>query len=197
MSISKSFEASVKNESIDVVRSILINSLITDRTFKKFDEELEYAKNIFNDIIQDGDEVELNLDKTTWNDSYCGLVSFELLSNFSLKRINHLKEVLIEIHGEPELVDNRQDNVAKTEVQKSSGVIDKTYSKIQGNSHDNLNIKSSNYYDNLNAFVKKYPNLEKQQINRIMKKHFKNYIQNILKNIDVELESLNSNLNNK
>lgn len=101
MSISSSFKNNVESGDIINVRAALINSLMMDKSYAKFDEELACAKQHFgDDILQEHGGSNLQDDHDTWDESYCGVVSFDLLNNFSFKRINHLKEILTELHGD-------------------------------------------------------------------------------------------------
>lgn len=98
MSISESFKKNVSSGDVDNVRAALINSLMIDRTFKKFDEELTYAKSDLNGIIETN-KGETFANSSAWDINYIGKVSFDLQGNFSNERIKHLKEVLIAVHG--------------------------------------------------------------------------------------------------
>lgn len=91
--ISTEFQKNVQAGDIFSVRSALIDYLIVDRTFMKFDEALAFAgKNM--DVIVPFDGKALQEDTAGWDEDYLNLAKVGLLNNFSRERIDHLKAVI-------------------------------------------------------------------------------------------------------
>lgn len=90
--VSEEFKQNVTSGDLDTVRSALIDYLIIDRTFKKFDEALSYAENSLN-IIEPFNN-ESSFYKESWNIDYLNQQKVALMMNFSKERISHLKNVI-------------------------------------------------------------------------------------------------------
>ncbi|MCM1022641.1 MAG: hypothetical protein NC395_01115 [Prevotella sp.] len=95
--ISPEFKRTVESGDSVGVRSVLLDYLIIDRTFKKFDEALEYANERL-DVIQPHDDTNVGYpidnDCEKWDERYLDLQSAELMFNFSQDRIDHIKKVI-------------------------------------------------------------------------------------------------------
>lgn len=90
--ISEEFKQNVSSGDLDTVRSALIDYLIIDRTFRSFDESLEYAKNSM-DILESYNS-ESPFAEEPWNSNYLNQQKVALMMNFSLERIEHIKKVI-------------------------------------------------------------------------------------------------------
>ena len=90
--ISEEFKQNVASGNPDMVRSTLIDYLIIDRTFKSFDEALEYANNFMGIIESFNNEPPFS--EEPWNRTYLNQQKVALMMNFSLERIAHIKKVI-------------------------------------------------------------------------------------------------------
>ena len=90
--VAKEFSENVRSGDVMTVRSALIDSLICDRTFRTFDEALQYASSQL-PVIEEHDGKAFE-PKSAWNRRYLNLQKAELSSNFSQARIDHLKDVI-------------------------------------------------------------------------------------------------------
>lgn len=95
--VSQEFKKTVESGNLNRVRSVLLDDLIIDRTFKMFDEALAYANERL-DVIQPHDDANVGYpiddDREKWDDRYLSLQSTELMVNFSQDRIDHIKKVI-------------------------------------------------------------------------------------------------------
>lgn len=91
--VSREFMDNVQNGNVYRVRSVLLDYLIIDRTFKTFDEALEYASRTM-DVVQKYDNEPFVLDKDKWNMRYLNVQKATLMMNFAPERIQHLKDVI-------------------------------------------------------------------------------------------------------
>lgn len=91
--ISTEFKQNVGSGDLVTVRSALVDYLIIDRTFKKFDEALKYAcANI--SILQVFDNEPLETESEKWDNAYLNQQKVALMVNFSKERIEHIKRVI-------------------------------------------------------------------------------------------------------
>lgn len=91
--VSREFMDNVKNGNAYRVRSVLLDYLIIDSTFKTFDEAFEYASRHVQ-VTQKYDNEPFELDKNKWNMRYLNVQKATLMLNFAPERIKHLKEVI-------------------------------------------------------------------------------------------------------
>lgn len=99
--ISEEFKQNIESGDLDTIRSALIDYLIIDRTFRSFDEALEYAKNCM-DIIEPYNN-EPPFVEEPWGSNYLNQQKVALMMNFSLKRIEHIKEVILKVIPEQKI----------------------------------------------------------------------------------------------
>lgn len=91
--VSREFMDNVQNGNAYRVRSVLLDYLIIDSTFKTFDEAFEYASRHVQ-VTQKYDNEPFELDKKKWNMRYLNVQKTTLMLNFAPERIKHLKEVI-------------------------------------------------------------------------------------------------------
>lgn len=91
--ISNEFKQNVESGDLVTVRSALVDYLIIDRTYKKFDETLEYACANMN-ILQAFDNEPLETESEKWDNAYLNQQKVALMVNFSKERIEHIKSVI-------------------------------------------------------------------------------------------------------
>ena len=91
--ISTEFKQNVESGDLVTVRSALVDYLIIDRTFKKFDEALDYARTKLR-IIQLYDNAPFETETGKWNNGYLNQQKVALMVNFSEERIEHIKKVI-------------------------------------------------------------------------------------------------------
>lgn len=91
--ISTEFKQNVENGDLITVRSALVDYLIIDRTFKKFDEALEYTCENLN-IMEPYDNNPFKMDSEKWDNTYLNQQKVALMLNFSNERIVHIKSVI-------------------------------------------------------------------------------------------------------
>ena len=98
--ISNEFKENVNSRNVFTIRSALIDYLIMDTSFKKFDEAIEYTKQQHIEILEpfsesEIDSIEQNSDK--WSNDYLNRQKCGLIDNFSQERIEHLKKVILKV----------------------------------------------------------------------------------------------------
>lgn len=91
--VSREFMDNVQNGNAYRVRSVLLDYLIIDSTFKTFDEAFEYASRHVQ-VTQKYDNEPFELDEKKWNMRYLNVQKATLMLNFAPERIKHLKEVI-------------------------------------------------------------------------------------------------------
>ena len=88
--ISLDFKNNVQLGDIFSIRSALVDYLIVDRTFAKFNEALEYAERDLQITVPfEENAAPMKLDG--WDEHYLNLAKVGHLSNYSEERSNHLK----------------------------------------------------------------------------------------------------------
>lgn len=92
--ITQEFKSTVLNKNLLRTRIMLKNSLIVDPTFLQFDEMLEYAQRILPNLFCSFESDVLENDSSKWTENQMNIELVELVNNFSLERINHLKKVI-------------------------------------------------------------------------------------------------------
>lgn len=91
---SNEFDKNVKSDDIFSIRSALLDYLIIDTSFKKFDKELEHAQKTLQVIEPDNGNDDYDFDKAHWDIKYLNMQKVALMVNFSQKRIDHIKQVI-------------------------------------------------------------------------------------------------------
>lgn len=99
--ISNTFKNYVSSKDLISIRSVLLDSLFIDKTFSKYNENLTYAKNNGCNVFENHNNRELILDKSKWSKDYLTKLSVELSDNFSIERVEHMKQVIISVNGKP------------------------------------------------------------------------------------------------
>lgn len=120
--ISEEFKKNVESGDVVTVRSALVDYLIIDTTFRRFDEALDYAKQLINVIEKDDGMADYDFVQEHWNEIYLNKQKVALMVNFSQKRIDHVKRVIKTV-----LADKAYS------VQKSDTIKESSYVKQQGN----------------------------------------------------------------
>ena len=95
--ISEEFRAAVSDNNRLRARVLLKDSLLSDPTFKQFDEMLSYVKDKIPDIMLPFDGKNLEKDSLKWNRELMNLELVKLVSNFSCERVDHLKAVISKV----------------------------------------------------------------------------------------------------
>ena len=93
--ISAVFRQNVASGDLDTVRSALIDYLIIDRSFTSFNEALEYAQNTLNIIEPFNNETPFS--EEPWESNYLNQQKVALMMNFSVDRIEHIKQVISKV----------------------------------------------------------------------------------------------------
>lgn len=109
--VSQEFQAAVNQGNLLRARIMLKDSLLVDPTFLQFNELLAYGRTRLPDLIEPFDGELLNMEPSCWNQDQMNMELVQLVNNFSLERINHLKKVI-------EVV--KADDIKKYELQKKS-----------------------------------------------------------------------------
>lgn len=93
MALTNTFYEAVQAGNVRRVRIMMQDSLLVDPTFTEFNT-MEKAAASMAGLYDEHDGKELIEDRNLWNDDYMDKVMVKVLSNFSHKRIEHLKEVV-------------------------------------------------------------------------------------------------------
>lgn len=91
--ISTEFKQNVQSRDLVTVRSALVDYLIIDRSFKSFDEALDFAQGSL-DILQSYDGESFETESEKWDKNYLNRQKVALMVNFSQERISHIKMVV-------------------------------------------------------------------------------------------------------
>lgn len=91
--VSEEFKRNVESGNVISVKSALVDYLIQDPTFTRFDEALKEARKSMN-VIDQHDGRPFESDSSKWDDAYLNDVKVALMVNFSEERINHIKRVI-------------------------------------------------------------------------------------------------------
>lgn len=94
--ISREFQENIESGDVMLVRCVLSNDLIVDRTFKKFKEEFEVARKKM-DLLEPYDEEAFEADSEKWDMEYLSHQKVALIENFSEERIAHMQEVITKV----------------------------------------------------------------------------------------------------
>lgn len=119
--ISEEFKKNVESGDAVTIRSALIDYLIIDTTFCRFDEALDYAGKVIDVIEPDDGKDNYDFMQEHWNETYLNNQKVALMVNFSQKRIDHMKQVIKTV-----LPDKAHD------VQKPETVKEPSHGKPQG-----------------------------------------------------------------
>lgn len=92
MSVSSEFKSVVEQGDLIATRSYLTNYLIGEDDYSLFDEALAYASERL-PVIQEDDGSDIEENRSLWTKDYLNGLLVKVVSNFSKKRINHIKEV--------------------------------------------------------------------------------------------------------
>lgn len=126
--ISREFEETIKSGKPMAVKSVLLDYLIMDRTFQKFDEALEAAKKLNIIVPYAGDPIEKDSQK--WDKEYLNMQKVELMENFSEERIEHLKAVIAKVMPLNE-IQNKATHKIDVGTEKKQNNISKKNDKVQ------------------------------------------------------------------
>ena len=92
--VSEEFKKNVESGDVVTIRSALVDYLIIDTTFSRFDEALDYAKQLIDVFEPDDGKADYDLVQEHWNETYLNKQKVALMINFSQKRIDHVKLVV-------------------------------------------------------------------------------------------------------
>lgn len=92
--VSDEFKRNVESGNVVTVRSALVDYLIIDTSFRRFDDALDYAQNHINVVVPDDEEQSYDFKEENWDEEYLNKQKVALMINFSMKRINHIKQVI-------------------------------------------------------------------------------------------------------
>lgn len=80
--VSEEFKKNVELGDVVTIRSALIDYLIIDTTFRRFDEALEYAKQLIDVIEPDDGKADDGLAQEHWDETYLNKQKVALMVNF-------------------------------------------------------------------------------------------------------------------
>lgn len=120
MSISKEFMDAVAAGNKLRTRIMLSNYMITDPSFREFDESLKYALESMNDLVVPHDEEELVYDVTAWTKEYLDKERGILVNNFSQERIDLLRQICSHIYGKRVEEGHREEFVCEAKAKRES-----------------------------------------------------------------------------
>ena len=98
MSISDEFKKAVFEKDKILVRIMLKDSLLIDKTFKDFDDMSKYAcENGISDLYDEHKGKDF-LDESHWTENYLNEEKVSVIKNFSKKRIKLLKRIINKLY---------------------------------------------------------------------------------------------------
>ena len=94
MAVAEEFKSAVSAGNRTMVRIMLKDSLLVDKSFVSFNEMLAYAEKRMDNLydVHDGEVLIEEPDK--WNKDYMNQQLFAVVSNFSKERLNLLKKIV-------------------------------------------------------------------------------------------------------
>lgn len=140
--ISLEFKAAISVKNLLRTRIMLKDSLIVDPTFEQFNEMLAYAESKLSNLFVPFDGERLENDRTKWNEVVMNEELVKLVTNFSEKRVEHLKEVVAKVlESKAAKIRCEKNEQNKTVCQQRSGFpsIKKIKSRIKKNWRPSLN----------------------------------------------------------
>jgi len=99
MALTTSYKNAINNKDLMLIKIMLKDSLVLDRSFRNFDEMYAAIPKSIN-ITDLHDKKNFELDMQKWDKNYLNTVLVDLIDNFSIERIKHIKEVISYIYAE-------------------------------------------------------------------------------------------------
>lgn len=93
MVISEELRQGVLEKDILTVRIMLKNSMVSDPTFREFNQMLAFAEEGLGELYDAHEGDELEADSSNWTKEYMDKQMVKLINNFSRERVNHVKKV--------------------------------------------------------------------------------------------------------
>lgn len=122
MAVAEEFKSAVSAGNRTMVRIMLKDSLLVDKSFVSFNEMLAYAEKRMDNLydVHDGEVLIEEPDK--WNKDYMNQQLFAVVSNFSKERLNLLKKIVSHIYRGDSVNDTINENKKSSKCQgKVSG----------------------------------------------------------------------------
>jgi len=129
MAVSKSMIEAVDSKNLNSIYSLFYTILLSDPGFKtdKFDEAFRYVTSCKIDGFIQPHNGDSFAPQSEWDDKYWDKVASELVDNFSVERIQHIKEVAKKVYPRIDESNHNSNNAQKktdsmqnTMVQKNS-----------------------------------------------------------------------------
>ncbi|MTN82227.1 hypothetical protein GMB34_13840 [Turicibacter sanguinis] len=136
MSLTDKFYEAVKLGDVQSVRIMMKDSLLTDPSFKQFEQMEKYSSSL-KGLYEEHDGRDFQ-DKSTWNDSYMNKLMVQVVNNFSHERVEHLKDVIHYLRP----ISN---SMAESEFFNSQNKISGDKNQTDRNEKKYLTVKGSEY----------------------------------------------------
>ncbi len=98
MALTTKFIEAVNSNNKVRVRIMLKDIMLVDPTMKQFDEMLDYAKSNLSDLYDEHDGENLIFDNAKWNIDYLNKQMVTVVTNFSVERVNLLRNMVKHIY---------------------------------------------------------------------------------------------------
>lgn len=95
--VSSEFKATVEDKNLLLTKIMLKDSFVLDPTFAQLREMLSYAQERLPDLMETYNGDYLEEDSSKWTSDTMNEELVELITNFSIVRINHLKKVVSKV----------------------------------------------------------------------------------------------------
>lgn len=120
----------------------LADGFDVDPTYEKYEEDLAYCKKNMPDLFEPYTELTLLInDKSQWNEAYWLKLKKDIITNFSEKRFNHMREVAKYVFRSKV---SRLENERKANAASSQNVSTKSTSSVNNDiRQDSNNLKTS------------------------------------------------------
>lgn len=203
--ILKEFKDAVNQKKIRLVRIMLANSLLIDKTFQEFDSYIKYAEKRLGNIYDKHDGEKFESDKSKWTKSLIDQQTGKCAYNFSRERIDFIKKLITHCYSEAR---NESSDILVyeqlIEIEDSNRIhnnMDKCLSLLYSKNIDNLNIlqkiaSNVNDIDKMKDVINQYTNRTKFDIaenifgtNDITDENIRKYL---FKDSSVQVDSSNS-----
>ena len=120
MKLSKAMENAIQEKNLDGIYASFYTLLLYDPSFSTgaFDETFQYIKSLgIPGFVQKYNGTEFK-DAEEWNEEYWDMVASELVDNFCVERIQHLKKISAKVYAKKQ---SNAPRVSETSVNREAG----------------------------------------------------------------------------
>lgn len=99
MALTNAFYEAVREKKIELLRIMLKNSMLMDKSFAEFNEmKKALGVELENVVFVNFDGAKLEKDSTLWNEDYLNEQMVDLMDNFAYERVEHIQSVISNLY---------------------------------------------------------------------------------------------------